>query len=285
MPVKMLLSVLVYISGIYGMDMKYPQDGSSGTCIKVLELPSRDSVFMNPVNYCLDSMGNYYYVSSIKTPVCNDTLCQIASLKIYWDLAGHFIQFDTLPGIPLTKYDHKPFTSEDYRKLQQTLKNENSILGEKTPEELLDKDRMRHSEKIDAVTGATAREIQSAIVEGALYSTYTLWHLVNGKINQDLRKYTLSIYNGEIEDQLLRAENAKTLLFGLKHLDEDYFDNHFEEIIELMKSGHPLVNFYIAKKLNPDILRVEKNRNALLEIWDILDRNTQSVLSLYVHPE
>jgi hypothetical protein len=52
-----------------------------------------------------------------------------------------------------------------------------------------------------------------------------------------------------------------------------------------MKSGHPLVNFYIAKKLNPDILRVEKNRNALLEIWDILDRNTQSVFSLYLPPE
>lgn len=280
---KVLLSVLILVTGIRGVDLKYPPDRTSGKCKKVLELPGRDSVFMNPVNYCRDSLWNYYY-SSLKTTVCNDTFCQIVSLKIYWDLAGHFIRFDTLPDIPLTKYDHKPFTTQDYLKLRTTLSNENSILGEKRLDELLDKNQKRYSEKLDAITGATAREIQFAIVEGALYSTYTLWHLVNGKINQNIRNYTLSIYNAEIEDQLLHAENPKTLLFGLKHLDEGYFDNHFDRIIDIMKSGHPLVNFYIAKKINPAILSIEKNRNSLLEIWDILDRNTQSVFSLHLHP-
>lgn len=285
MSVKILLSVIIILSGIHGVEFKDPPESSSGTCIKVLELPGRDSVFLNPVNYCRDNNGNYYYASPLKTTVCNDTLCQIAFLKIYWDLAGHFTHFDTLPGKPLTKYDHKPFTSRDYLKLQETLRNENSILGEKNPDELVDKNKKRYSEKLDAITGATAREIQSAVVEGALYSTYSLWHLVNGNINQDLRKYTLSIYNAEIENQLLRAENPKTLLFGLKQLDGSYFENHFERIIDLMKSGHPLVNFYIAKKLNPDILLIEKNRNELIEIWDILDRNTQSVFSKYLHRE
>jgi hypothetical protein len=114
-------------------------------------------------------------------------------LDIYWDLAGHFTRFDTLPGKPLTKYNHRDFTSRDYLKLHLTMSNENSILGEKSPDELLDKTRYRFSETTDAITGATAREMPSTIVE-------------------------------------------------------------FEKIIEILKSGQPLVNSYIAKRMHSAIL-------------------------------
>jgi hypothetical protein len=245
-------------------------------------MPSRDSVFMNPVFLCSDISGSYFYYSSIRTSVCNDTLCQMVTLNVFWDLAGNYSRFDTLPGRPLTKNDHIPFEKNDYQKLHATLSDENSILGEKKKEELLDETRSRYSEKLDAVTGATSHEIQSAVVDGALYSTYTLWHLINGEIKNMMREYTLSKYNSGMENQLLKSKNPKTVLFGLKNLDENDFLYRFETILDLMKSGNPLVNFSLAKKIPAKVLAIEENRKSIRSIWNILDRNTQSVLSNYI---
>jgi hypothetical protein len=281
---KILAVFFVCFMGILGSVIKVPEEDPAEICKKVLEFPSWDSVFVNPVFFCKDSLGNYFYYSLLQTSVCNDTLCQFVSLNIYWDLAGHYTYFDTLAGKPLTKYDHMPFTTLDYLKLQITLSEENSILGEKTRDELLDKYLTRYSEKIDAVTGATAREIRSAVVEGALYSTYTLWHLVNGEINETMRRYTILNYGDEIESQLLNSKNPKTIIFGLKNLDEGYYFDHFEEILKIMHRGSPLVNFYIAKKMPPDALLIEKNRKYLLQMWDQFDRNTQSVIERYLNP-
>lgn len=276
-----LITLMLWIS--FGF-WKTPPDDQPMTCKRVLELPDRDSVFLNPVYFCIDSLDNYLYYSSIKTTVCSDTLCQLVFLDIYWDLAGNYVRFDTLQGIPLTKNDHLPFSSQDYFKLQTTLRNENSILGEKTRDELLDQIQTRYSKEIDAVTGATAKELKSAVVEGALYSTYTLWHLVNDGIKQKILENTLKINNAEIEKQLLNSQNPRTIIIGLRNLDEKYYFNHFEEILELMKSGHPLVNFYIVKKMPQNLLKIEQNRKSILEMWDQFDRNTQSVIGSYLNP-
>ncbi len=253
-------------------------------CNFVFELPSRDSVFLNPVYFCEDTIGEFYYNASIKTTVCNDTLCQLVLLKIYWDLAGNYCRFDTLDGRPLTKNDHIPFTASDYDMLHKTLSDETSILGDKTKDELLDKTRNRYSEKIDGVTGATALEIKSAVVDGALYSTYTLWHLVNGTIKQHIREHTLSRYDVDLEQQLLKSKNPKTIIFGLKNLDKDFYFNQFDQIVDLMRSGYPLVNFYIAKKIPEDVFTNDENIKSIQRIWNSLDRNTQSILSEYIEP-
>lgn len=281
---KILVPVLLFFFVFPENTSQTPLDDQTGNCIQVLELPSRDSVFLNPVFFCMDSLDNYFYYSSIKTTVCNDSLCQLVSLILYWDLAGYFTNFDTLTGKPLTKYDHLPFTAQDYLKLQMTLSEENSILGEKTRDELLDKNLTRYSEKIDAVTAATAREIRASVVEGALYSTYTLWHLINGEIKEKIRNYTLSNYSDEIAGQLLNSGNPQTLIFGLKNLDESYYFDHFEEILGMMQQGIPLVNFYIAKKMPAELWLDDNKRKSLFRIWDQFDPNTQAVLKRYLDP-
>ena len=254
------------------------------TCRQVLELPGKDSLFINPVYFCSGSDGNYFYYSRLKTTVCNDTLCQLIHLKLFWDLAGNYSRFDTLAGTPLTKNDHHPFTTHDYEKLHTTLRHKNSILGDKTEDELLDDKQTRYSEKIDGVTGATVREIQSAVVDGALYSTYTLWHLANGDINQQIREFTLAHYDSVIELQLLQSGHPETIIMGLKNLDErDYFDR-FDQILDIMKSGNPLVNFYIAKNLPADIFTIKENKKSIEEILNLMDHNTRSVLPKYLNP-
>jgi len=272
-----LIAVLIAI----GSSKVYIHDLDQN-CIKILELPAKDSVFLNPVYFCTDSLGSHYYYSPLKTPVCNDTLCQVVFLNIFWDLGGNYSKFEISPQFPLTKNDHKPFSDQDYDKLDRTLKNETSVLGDKTEDELLDTDRSRYSEKIDGVTGATAKEIQSEIVEGALYSTYTLWHMTNGNIKHMLQEYTLSRFNLDLQQQLLESNNPKTIIFGLKNLEEEFYFTHFDKIISLMKQQYLLVNFYIAKNISQKVLDYGENKKELLKIWDLLDPNTKSVLSKYV---
>lgn len=254
-------------------------------CKRVLNLPSKDSVFMNPVYFCSEDKENLHYYSRLQTTVCEDTVCQLLDIKVYWDLAGNYIRFDTVPGTPLTKYDHKPFTDRDYQRLQKTLADENSVLGEKTKDELLSTKEKRYSEKIDGLTAATAKEIKSVVVDGALYSTYTLWHLIHGNIKQNIRKYTLAHYNSTIEKQLLRSDNPRTILLGLKNMNKADYVNRFDQILKLMKSGNPFVNFYIAKNLPKAVFQSEENRKSIKKVWNRLDQNTKSILLGYSNME
>lgn len=271
-----LIALAVIISNFYYMQ--------TNNCKEIFQLQIADSIISCPVYICTDSSDDYYYYSTIMTPVCEDTLCQLVQLNIFWDLAGNFTKFDTLPGAPLTKYDHKLFSPEDYTKLHSTLMNKNSILEIKNKNELIDSNLTRYSEKLDGVTGATAKEIKSSVVDGAIYSTYTLWHIVNGSITKKLREHTNIVYNPKIQKHLLGSSDSKTLLFVLKKFtDEDYI-KEFEEVLKIMDLGIPVINFYIAKNLPRDIFANKKHKDSLRYIWSCFDRNTKSVLRKNLFP-
>ena len=258
--------------------------GQESKCKQILELSAKNSSFKSPVFACADDDGNDFFKAEITTDVCKDSLCELMEINVIWDLAGNYKTMDTIPGVPLTKNDHEPFSNSDYNKLHNILKNGNSILGYRTKIELIDNSVSDYSEKVDGVSGATSKEIKSTVVEGAVYSTYTLWHLVNGGIVNQLRKHTQTNYNPAIQNQLLESENPKTLLFVLKTFNaEDYID-HFEKVISIMKLNIPVINFYIAKKIPKTLFSKEENVIALQNIWDNLDKNTQSVLSVNMDP-
>jgi hypothetical protein len=59
--------------------------------------------------------------------------------------------------------------------------------------------------------------------------------------------------------------------------------DRFREIIQVMEKGQPLVNFYIAKNLPPDVFLQDENIKSLEMIWQVLDPNTKSVLGIYLN--
>ena len=268
---------IILLSGFKDQKSKIRYNGEYSEEVAII--PGKDSVFLNPVFLNISDNDLYVYESILRTPVCNDTLCQIVQIKVFWDLIGDYTRFDTLAGYPLTKNDHLLFTPQDYIKLQATLKDGNSILGRKSESELLDNNRNRYSQKIDAVTGATDLQIKNAVVDGALYSTYTIWHLVNGDIKNILSECTVKNYNSKMEQQLLFSDNTKSIIFALKQFDKEDYVNRFQEIIQVMKKGYPLVNFYIAKNLPSEVFLSDDNINSLNQIWQLLDPNTKSILA------
>lgn len=275
---KVILLTLLLIILPWRDNLKVNSHKQDNSCKEITEISGRDSVFINPVLLCEDTKLGKYYYSKLKTTVCNDTLCRVASLKVYWDMAGNYIRFDTVSRNPLTKNDHLDFNTKDYKKLQTTLKDPNSILGEKSKDELLDPIKTRYSTKIDGVSGATAQEIKSAVVDGALYSTYTLWHLVNGGIRSKLRNYTKENFDVSLQKQILRSNNPRTVLIGLKMMEEEDYLANSDLIFLIMASGNPLVNFYISKQLPKSFFSSEQNIKELKTLLPDLDKNSQAIL-------
>jgi hypothetical protein len=214
----------------------------------------------NPIYICQNSNAvPYRFVGEIDMPVCDDTLCANVILKIYWDLAGNYTGFDTIPGKPLTKFDHKKFTTDDYIKLDRILKNRNSVLRRLRKEELVDKSVKVKAQTVDAVTGATPKTISEAVVEGAVYSSFTLWHFVNLAVKDSMMNFTQNIYSEQVARLLLLSENYETQLFALRKLTPNDYEFNSELLFHVIRNSVPLVRAFAISKVPLPFVNTENN--------------------------
>jgi len=175
---------------------------------KAFGLMFRDTIPME-VELVFDTDGlPDFYQCHVNTPVCSDGLCRSLILDVYWDLLGNFTRFEVPEYPPLTKWDHLEFSAEDYIKLGEILRDKNSILGTvKDVNTLFDPSTKKISETVDAVTGATSETIKNAVVPGAVYSSYTLWQVVNGEIPSRIQQYTVSYRGQDLINKFLLSDN------------------------------------------------------------------------------
>ncbi len=218
------------------------------------------------------------YQSKLNTPVCNDTLCQIVDCSLFWDLTGKYQGFSSLTNKPLTKFDHVEFTEQDYSKLHQLMMDDNSVLQRKHKDELVDKKVKRESQKYDAVTSATALEIKNAVVEGALYTSYTLFHLANGEAKQNISKHTLQKLNPSLLRAMLESDIPSYHLFALKQIKSSELINYREEWVRILRIGIPLNRQYILKKLPPDVWKDKNIQLELARLISKLDANSRTLI-------
>jgi hypothetical protein len=229
------------------------------------------------IEICSDSEKvPFQYKSAINIPVCDDTLCANVILKIHWDLAGNYSGFDTIPGFPLTKFDHKKFTTADYQKLNEILKNKNSMLRILNKNDLIDKSVKVQSKTIDAVTGATPATIKKSVVEGAVYSSYSLWHFVNGPIKNQMANYTLDIYSNEISQRMLLSDNYETQLFALQKWSAADFENQSELLFQMIRKSAPVVKANTIIK-TPLPFKSRETNIRFLQLFPALDNYSQSI--------
>jgi len=216
------------------------------------------------------------YTSYITTPVCDDTLCALMHIQMYWNLLGNYIGFDTISGYPLTKNDHLEFREEDYTKLHQLLLDDNSIIKRKEKADLFDDNQKRVSEVVDAVTGATAKEVKEAVVDGALYSSYTIYHIVYGELSDSIRRDMERRYTKPLQNKLLSSIHSDYQLYALKRLDKSDFFLHKNRILELINDAIPLNRLYIMKKMPEDMWLDEEIQNKITAFYGDLDVNSMS---------
>ncbi len=245
---------------------------NSQKCRKAFVYKSEALALNETIELCFDTAGiPSKYKAEVNMPVCDDTLCANVVLVFYWDLAGHYTGFDTIPGKPLTKFDHQEFAKEDYQKMDQILKDRNSMLRILEKGDLIDKTVKMKAKTVDAVTGATPATVKNAVVEGAVYSSFTLWHFVNGTIQNELAAYTMSQYSDTILRVMLESRNYETQLFALRQMNDDDFRQHANLIFSILGHSSPLINAYIIAKLPLPFSNQEINKKFISRFPELDD--------------
>lgn len=174
------------------------------------------------------------YTARIFTPVCEGKKCYAVELDFHWDPIGRFLYSDSIPGKGLTKLDHIPFTKADYQKLNSILRNPYSLLAGYTTEELVKDTR---GSSIDGRTGATALALRNSIVEGAVYSCHTLWHIANGPVRDSLQKLTLSMLSLELVQKLVDLSDQEISYFLIRNFTDRDFSSYLPEVLQSMKES------------------------------------------------
>jgi hypothetical protein len=164
-----------------------------------------------------DEAGILYWYRRVHTEVCLTGECRSIDVGIYWDCTGGFMGLEVYKE-PLTKTDHSNFFPADYDKLISILSNDWSPLREFEFTELLDD----NSKGVDGVSGATKTEIASEAVRDAVYTTYTLWHLIHVGEKEQLAALTQDFLNKtSLIDKLVGSNEKKYHYFLLESANQD----------------------------------------------------------------
>tara|TARA_R110002012_G_scaffold301797_1_gene502374 strand:+ start:104244 stop:105329 length:1086 start_codon:yes stop_codon:yes gene_type:complete len=237
--------------------------------------------FIAPISIQLstDSGRPLFYESNIRTTVCDDEICEIMYIRLYWDLVGEYVGYDTVSRHPLTKFDHEPFTENDYTRLHELLQNEGSILKFKQKSDLIDKEKVKASDVVDGTTGATALEIKEEVVEGALYSSYTLWHLAyNGQIKNMIITSTKKRLNKQLFKHLLDSDRSGYKLFAFHNFEENDFITYKNYWLTSLKEDMPLTRKYILKNIPDGQWENHHVQDEVCAMFNLYDVNTRTYL-------
>ncbi len=118
------------------------------------------------------------YHMDVDSVACGDGVCEIITVRIYWDVLGYFKRYQLPAGGELTKKDHDVFSAADHKKLHAILSDSASSLQYVTMDQVTAPDQA--IQETDAITGATPLAQQDSVVPGAVYTSFTLWHWTHG---------------------------------------------------------------------------------------------------------
>ena len=176
-----------------------------------------------------------YYFSNIKTGVCFDNKCRPLDIIVYWNITGRYLGFELPDEEFLSKYDHEPFTTAEYNRLNTLLADSLLPLGDVSFEELIQQSATNDNH-VDGVSGATSKEVLDFVVEGAAYTTHKLWNIIYGS-SQDL---VISLTEKELTPGfialILNSPDLSDKIWALHRIDasieiEAKLENSLMEII------------------------------------------------------
>ncbi|MGH2624704.1 MAG: hypothetical protein ACRDE7_13630, partial [Sphingobacterium sp.] len=217
----------------------------------------------------LDS--NLYYATQLETNVCHDDICLPIQVNLFWDLLGNFHHFSKEKNIRFTKFDHQYFDQNDYKRLQTILTDSLSPLRDYQVEDLLDKQANKFSLEIDAVTRPTSPLFSNVTVPGALYTVYTLWHIVNGPIKQQLNVYLNKHYQQHNwAPSFAGSRNATYQEYFLKHLTPQEATTYRAQIVALLFASDDYVPHYALEELPTEFFESPDKYNQVLQQIDAL---------------
>ena len=208
----------------------------------------------------LDDSGRpQYFFRNIFTPVCYTNECKPVYVNFYWDLLGNYMRYDMPKGKILTKVDHDEFKQEDYDKLAEILSRPNSIFADLTMEDLITKGTDSLTSDVDAKTGATLKTIKNEVIDGAVYTCFTLWKIAYGnQVVDKMKNITETYLNRDMLHSFLNSSNYHYQYAAMEKVidKKGQVKKEFEKVIEKVIAGKNLFTARTAlQKTGNDFLR------------------------------
>lgn len=177
------------------------------------------------------------YAFTVDAEVCQDGDCRSANGTLFFNLAGKYRHFVPDPLLPLCKRGHSPFTAADYKRLDEILRDPNSLLGYGGLSYLSLPGGQDPAP--DGISAATPRTLQRAAVDDAIWTTWGLWNYANGDLSEQLRELTRNRSTPDILKGMLTRqdlyENAYALyLLNALHPGDRQF---LEPVIGALEQG------------------------------------------------
>ncbi|SKB93353.1 hypothetical protein [Dyadobacter psychrophilus] len=220
----------------------------------------------------LDDSGQpQYFFRNIFTPVCYTNECKPVHINFYWDLLGNYERFDLPKDKVLTKVDHDEFKQEDYEKLQEILAQSNSIFADLQMEDLIAKGTDNLTDSVDAKAGATLKTIKNQVIDGAVYTCYTLWHIAYGTAVPEMKKITETYQNDALLHRFLSGNNYHYQYWAMEKVmdKKGNVKNSYQSDIEKIIGGK---NVFIAKntlqRINSDFFLAPDRQQRLWETYE-----------------
>jgi hypothetical protein len=174
----------------------------------------------------------------VDSVICREEFCEVVRVRLHWDVLGNYTRYDVAIGSTLTKLDHVPFTAEDHTKLHSILLDKESSLR------VVDKDAMtgkpsKKSAAIDGVVGATILTLKDAVVIGAGYCCYDLWHWSNGEVATIVRGLSAKESSAPKLFEHLASGSDDAVSFAMDALSERqvYSKDAITAVVATLKSG------------------------------------------------
>lgn len=212
------------------------------------------------------------YTADITAPVCEEGVCYDVHLVFNWNIIGEFTDFEVLPKSPLTKLDHIPFEAKDYAKLQSILTNPDLNFVQMSAKELVENP---DEPKVDGVSGATKEAIKEEIIEGALYTCYTLWHIANGVVVDSIGSFTKSKMDKSLVNKIIDLKSQTANYFIINNLTKVQFEENIADILVLIKNGKGYFSKNAIEQIPSDLFQIEPIQQFLTKNYADLDYYTQ----------
>jgi len=157
------------------------------------------------------------YSRKITVDVCVDSECRMVNIDLFWNITGRYLGFELPAGEFLSKTEHNHFNEIEYDRLHSLLADPRSALANYSLNELVPE---TDSSKLylDAVSSATISAVLDYIVEGAVYTTYTLWHIVYGSTKREIEKLTTARLDSKLILKILESNNIDDKIWVLNHI-------------------------------------------------------------------
>ena len=160
-----------------------------------------------------------FYAQNIVTELCFDNKCRLLRITIYWNITGRYLGFELSNGEYLSKHDHEAFSNNEYERLNDLLADPSLPLGEISFEKLIEIPETE-DESVDGVSGATTADVSKMVVNGAAYTTYTLWNIVHGSTKDFVSNLTEKELLPNLLDLILKSADLSDRLWALDRINE-----------------------------------------------------------------